>query len=100
MAPPGIPGDLPGVLALSGMGLLPGGPHFPITRGIKMENTKVNLEYMESSASGDSDKGPCPEALQIGATGQDPVEHGVGETPLTGGHTRLLVTQAWRTWRA
>jgi len=40
---------------------------------------------MESSASGDSDKGSCTEATQIGATVQDPVEQGAGETPLIGG---------------
>jgi hypothetical protein len=40
---------------------------------------------MESSASGDSDKGSCTEAPQIGATGRDPVEQRAGETPLIGG---------------
>ena len=50
-----------------------------------MEHTNVNLKDMESSASGDSDKGSCTEAPQIGATGRDPVEQGVGETPLIGG---------------
>jgi len=49
-----------------------------------MERTKVNLKDKESSASGDSDKGFCTEAPQIGAAGQDPVEQGAGETPLIG----------------
>jgi len=40
---------------------------------------------MESFASGDSDKGSCTEAPQIGATGQDPVEQGAGETPVIEG---------------
>ena len=40
---------------------------------------------MESSTSGDSDKGSCTEALQIGVTGRDPGEQGAGETPLIGG---------------
>ena len=51
-----------------------------------MERTNEYLKgYGESSASGDSDKGSCTEAPQIGATGRDPVEQGAGETPLIGG---------------
>jgi len=50
-----------------------------------MEFTNKNPKHMESSSSGDSDKGSCTEAPQIGATVQDPVEQGAGETPLTGG---------------
>ena len=50
-----------------------------------MEHMNVNLKDMESSAPGDSDKGSCTEAPQIGATGWDPVEQGAGETPLLGG---------------
>jgi len=49
-----------------------------------MENTDINLERKESSIVGDSKKGLCSEAPQNGAAGQNPVEHGVGETPLTG----------------
>ena len=59
--------------------------YFPITRGTEMEHANENLKDMESSASGDSDKGSCTEDPQIGATGQDPVEQGAGETPLIGG---------------
>jgi len=40
---------------------------------------------MESSASGDSNKGSCTEVSQIGATGRDSVEQGAGETTLSGG---------------
>jgi hypothetical protein len=65
---PGIPGELPGVIsALPDMGLLPGG-HLLINRGIQMESTVENLEYMESSEPGDSDKGSRLEAPKIGAT--------------------------------
>jgi len=49
-----------------------------------MEHTFINLEDKESSAPGDSDNSSCSEASQIGAAGQNPVEQGVGETPLTG----------------
>jgi len=49
-----------------------------------MENTDINLERKESSADGDSEKGFCPEALQTGAAGQNPVEQGAGQTPLAG----------------
>ena len=48
-----------------------------------MEYTKVK-EDMECSASGDSDKGSCTEAPQIGETVREPVEQGADETPLTG----------------
>jgi len=42
---------------------------------------------MESSAFGDSDKGSRLQDPLIGATGRDPAEQGVGETPLVwGGH--------------
>ena len=50
-----------------------------------MVHMNVNLKDMESSTSGDSDKDPCTEAPQIGATGWDPVEQGAGKTPLIGG---------------
>jgi len=50
-----------------------------------MEHTKANLEDMERSASGDSDKGSCTEALQIGATVREPVGQGTDKTPLIGG---------------
>jgi len=50
-----------------------------------MECTKENLKDMESSASGESDKGSCTDNLQIEATGRDPVEQGAGKTPLIGG---------------
>jgi len=46
-----------------------------------MEFTNKNPKHMESSASGDSDKGSFTEAPQIGATVQDPVKQGAGETP-------------------
>ena len=49
-----------------------------------MERTNDNLKDMESSASGESDKGSCTEAPQIGAAGWDPVEQRAGETSLTG----------------
>jgi len=49
-----------------------------------MENTDINLEHKESSAVGDSIKGFCSEAPQIGAAGQNPVKQGAGETPLIG----------------
>jgi hypothetical protein len=49
-----------------------------------MEHANENLKDMESSTSGDSDKGSCTEVPQIGATGQNPVEQGEGETPLIG----------------
>jgi len=52
-----------------------------------MERMNENLKDVERSASGDSDKGSCTEVLQIGATGRDPVEQGVGETPLIGGES-------------
>jgi hypothetical protein len=58
--------------------------YFPITRETEMEHTNVNLKDMESSASGDSDKGSCTEAPQIGATGRDSFEQGAGETTLIG----------------
>jgi len=45
--------------------------YFPITSGTEMECLNENLKDMENSASGDSDKGSCTEAAQIGATGQD-----------------------------
>jgi len=50
-----------------------------------MESTNENLKDMESSASGDSDKGSCTETPRIGATGWDPVGQGAGETSLIGG---------------
>jgi len=61
-----------------------------------MERTNENFKDMESSASGDSDKGSCTEAPRIGATAQDPVKQEAGETPLIGGgggggEARLLV---------
>ena len=65
------------------MGLLPGG-HLLIIRGIQMESTVENLEYMESSEPGDSDKGSRLEAPKIGATEWDLAEQGAGETPVTG----------------
>jgi len=75
-----------GNLSLTKYGFLLGGPHIsPITLGTEMERTNENLKDMESSASGDSDKGSCTGAAQIGATGRDPVEQGAGETPLIGG---------------
>jgi len=49
-----------------------------------MENTDINLEHKESSAVGDSEKGFCSEAPQIGAAGQIPVEQGEGGIPLIG----------------
>jgi len=67
------------------MGLLLGGPYFPITRGTTLEHTKVNLNDMECSASKDSDNGNCTEALQIGTTVRKPAEQGAEETPLIGG---------------
>jgi len=67
------------------MGLKLGGPYFPITRGTILEHTKVNLEDMECSAFGDSDKGSCTEAPQIGTTVRKPVEQRVEETPLIRG---------------
>ena len=54
-----------------------------------MERTNENLKDMEGSASGDSDKGSCTEAPQIGATGRDPVEQGAVEPPVIGGKARL-----------
>ena len=62
--------------------------YFPITRGTEMESTNENLKDMESSASGDSDKGSCTETPRIGATGWDPVGQGAGETSLIGGGGR------------
>ena len=57
-------------------------------------DTNVEFKDMESSTSGDSDKGPCTEAPQIGATGRDPAEQRVGETPLIwGGNTHVLTTE-------
>jgi len=50
-----------------------------------MEFTNKNPKHMESSASGNSDKGSCSEAPQIRATVQDPVKQGAGKTPLIGG---------------
>jgi len=64
--------------------------YFP-TRGTTMEGTNENLKDMESSASGDSDKGSCTEAPQIGATGRDPIEQGAGETPLIWGNAPLPI---------
>jgi hypothetical protein len=58
---------------------------YGVSRGTKMERTNVNLKDIESSTSADSDKGSCTEALQVGATGQDPAEQGAGETSLIGG---------------
>lgn len=89
--------DLPEVIsALPGVGLPPGGRHFPITHGIQMENTLENSEHMESPTPGDSNKGSRLEAQQIGATGRDSAEQEAGETPLTGGNTRLPAIQARR----
>ena len=68
------------------MGLLLGGPYFPNAHGTVMD-TNGKIKDMESSSPGDSDKGPCTEALQIGTTGRDPAEQRVGETPLIGGGT-------------
>ena len=66
--------------------------YFPITRGTEIERTNENLKDMESSVSGDSDKGSCTEAPQTGATGRDSVKQGAGETPLiVGGNARLPV---------
>jgi len=66
-----------------------------------MEFTNKNPKLVESSAFGDSDKGSCSEAPQIGATVQVPVEHWADKTPLKGGgDPRLPATQARRTWRA
>jgi len=48
-----------------------------------MECTNENLKDMESSASGDSDKGSCTEAAQIGTTGRDPVEQGASRQEVT-----------------
>jgi len=53
-----------------------------------MEHTNENVKDMESSASGDSDKGSC---TKTGATGRDQVEQGAGETPLVRGNARLPV---------
>jgi len=50
-----------------------------------MEFTNKNPKLVESSAFGDSDKGSCSEAPQIGATVQVPVEHWADKTPLKGG---------------
>jgi hypothetical protein len=47
-----------------------------------MEYTEFETEHKESSALGDSDKGPCSEAPQIGAAGSRP-DKGAGETSLT-----------------
>jgi hypothetical protein len=52
-----------------------------------MENTVENLEYMESSAPGESDSGSRQEVLQIGVPGRDSAKQGARETPLTGGNT-------------
>jgi len=40
--------------------------YFRFTRGTKLEHTNENPKHMESSESGDSDKGSCTEAPQIG----------------------------------
>jgi len=70
--------------------------YLPITRGTEMERKNENLKDMESSASGDSDKGSCTEAPQTGATGRDPVEQGVGEIPLIGcGDAHLPGIYVW-----
>ena len=78
------------------MGLLLGGLYFPNARGTFID-TKEKTKDMESSSPADSDKGSCTEAPQIGAIGRDPVEQGVGETPLTGGNAHFLAVLAWRT---
>jgi hypothetical protein len=49
-----------------------------------MEYTFINLEVKENCETGDSDKGSCTEVPLTGATGQNPVEKGAGETPLNG----------------
>jgi hypothetical protein len=78
-----------GNIALPSIGALLGGP--PLLVGPKMENMDINLEHKESSAVGDSDKGFCSEAPQIGAAGQNPVEQGAGVTPLIGNTCSLAV---------
>ena len=57
----------------------------------------VETKDMESSAPGDSEKGSCIEASQIGATRRDPVEQGVGETPLIGGNAHYPAVSVRRT---
>ena len=61
---------------------------------------KEEIKDLESSSLGDSDMGSCTEAPQIGATGRDPAEQEVGETPQIGGNAHLLAALVQRTWRA
>ena len=63
--------------------------YFPNTRGSFMD-TVEEIKNLESSSPGDSDMGSCTEAPQIGATGRDPAEQEVGETPQIGGGTPTL----------
>ena len=68
-APPGIPGDLLGViLALPGMGLPPGGPYFPIARGTFMD-TKGKTKDTESSSPGTATRVPAQKLRRLGQLG-------------------------------
>ena len=58
----------------------------PNARGTVMD-TNEKIKDMESSSPADYGKGSCTEAPQIGASGWDPAQQIVGETPLIGGGT-------------
>ena len=60
-------------------------------------DTNGKIKDVESSAPGDSEKGSCMEAPQIGATTQDPVEQGMDETPLIGGNVQHPAVSVRRT---
>jgi len=62
------------------MGALLGGPY---SIPLLVDQNGAHI-YKESSAHRDSDNSSCSEASQIGASGQNPVEQGAGETPLIG----------------
>ena len=84
-----------GKIVLPSMGALLGGPYSTLhTHGTKMRNTETTLEFKESSAFGDSNKGFRSEALQIGVTGRGPAGSGRGEGPVLGDSADWCLSEA------
>ena len=102
-APPGIPGDLPGVtLALPSMGFLLGGPYIsPLLVGPNW-NTRINTQSTwRAPHLGTPRKVPAERLRRFGQLCGTQSNKGQARLPWPGGGDACLpATQVGRTWRA